>query len=60
MEKESSTLWGCVCTGNGVHIMSDLFTPRVDRELWQFDDGDDNISTLSTTTLLIFCHLDCN
>ena len=53
MEKESSTLWGCVCTGNGVHIMSDLFTPRVNRELLQFDDGDDNADniTLSTTTL---------
>ena len=53
----------CLYSGNGVHIMSDLFTPRVDRELWQFDDGDDNadnIRTSSTTILLMFCHLDCN
>ena len=53
----------CLYSGNGVRIMSDLFTPRVDRELWQFDDGDDNadnIRTSSTTILLMFCHLDCN
>lgn len=53
----------CLYSGNSVHIMSDLFTPRVDGELWQFDDGDDNadnIRTSSTTILLMFCHLDCN